>query len=124
MLDRPRRARERPGEATPPATNGHGPLHAMKRGRRIAELPVSELRWHCDPAQLGLRGTSGVTARPQIIGQERALAALRLGLEIQTTGYNVFVTGLTGTGKTTTICRLLAELRLPPGSPPPDLCYV
>ena len=122
MLDRPRRARERPREVTPPAPDGHGPLHALKRGRRMAELPISELRWRCDPARLGLRGTAEIAARPQIIGQERALAALRLGLEIASPGYNIFVTGLTGTGKTTTICRLLEELRLP--GPPPDLCYV
>jgi DNA-binding NtrC family response regulator len=45
-----------------------------------------------------------------IIGQERALRAIRLGLEMKSIGYNVFVTGLSGTGKMTTIQSLLAEI--------------
>jgi Cdc6-like AAA superfamily ATPase len=45
----------------------------------------------------------------EIIGQERALRALRVGLEMEHDGYNIFVTGLTGTGRTTTIKRLLQD---------------
>ena len=39
----------------------------------------------------------------------RALRALRLGLEMRHAGYNVFVTGASGTGRLTTIKRLLGE---------------
>lgn len=45
----------------------------------------------------------------EIIGQDRALRALRVGLEMLRHGYNVFVTGGAGTGRTTTIKRLLHE---------------
>jgi ATP-dependent Lon protease len=57
-----------------------------------------------------------------IIGQERALRAIRLGLEMKSIGYNVFVTGLSGTGKMTTIQSLLAEIDRS-GRIPDDLCY-
>ena len=123
MLEEPRRARETRREASSAARDGQGPLRSMKKARRIPELPAAELRWRCSPASLGFRSTAELTPKPEIVGQPRALAALRLGLEIRSPGYNIFVVGLTGTGKTTTICRLFEELR-PAGPPPPDLCYV
>ena len=42
-----------------------------------------------------------------IIGQDRALRALSLGTEIRAKGYNIFVTGLPGTGKRTTVMQVL-----------------
>jgi len=95
----------------------------LKRARRHPELPAAKLRWTCAPRQLGFRDTRALPTRPEIYGQPKALAALRLGLEIQSPGYNIFVVGLTGTGKTTTICRLFEELHVT-GPVPPDLCYV
>ena len=72
-------------------------------------LPVHQLRWQCDPSTLGLKTTSELHPTREIIGQERALRALRVGLEMDHDGYNIFVTGLTGTGRTTTIKRLLQD---------------
>ncbi len=74
----------------------------------IKELPVSKLRWHCLPEDLP-PSTTEVHPSKDIIGQERALKALRLGLEMNHFGYNIFVTGLSGTGRTTTIKRLIHE---------------
>ncbi len=96
---------------------------SFKKARVASELPVAKLRWKCDPRALGFRNTSELEVRPEIIGQPRALDALRLGLEIQSPGYNIFVVGLTGTGKTTTISRLFQEIKLE-GEIPDDLCYV
>jgi ATP-dependent Lon protease len=95
----------------------------FKSPRPFRELPAAKLRWHCDPKTLGFRDTTSVEASPEIIGQPRALEALRLGLEIDSPGFNIFVVGLTGTGKTTTISRLFEELRVV-GEVPDDLCYV
>ena len=88
----------------------------------IKELPVSKLTWHCSPDDLPSSSTV-VNPSKDIIGQERALKALRLGLEMNHFGYNIFVTGLSGTGRTTTIKRLIHEferrkVRLT------DKCYV
>jgi len=49
-----------------------------------------------------------------VIGQDRAMLALRLALSIREKGYNVFVSGPAGTGKRTAVFQVLAEL-------PPDL---
>lgn len=46
----------------------------------------------------------------EIIGQTRAVRALTVGLEINHKGYNIFVTGLSGTGRTTTVRRLLEQI--------------
>ncbi len=59
----------------------------------------------------------------EIIGQERALKALYFGVEIEREGYNIFVSGLPGTGRTSTVMNVLKEYaeKL---SPPADWCYV
>jgi lon-related putative ATP-dependent protease len=44
------------------------------------------------------------------VGQDRALEALRLGLEVRAPGYNVFVSGISGTGRTTTVLQMVREL--------------
>ncbi len=72
-------------------------------------LEPGQLRWQCDPKSLNVKSTDDVKPSREIIGQERALRALRVGLEMSHFGYNIFVTGLPGTGRTTTIKRLLQE---------------
>jgi predicted ATP-dependent protease len=72
-------------------------------------LEPDRLRWQCDPKSLKVNSTDDVQPSRDIIGQERALRALRVGLEMSHFGYNIFVTGLPGTGRTTTIKRLLQE---------------
>ncbi len=85
-------------------------------------LPPERLRWTCDPADLPRVG-DGARAALEIIGQDRALDALRMGLEIRRPGYHIFVTGTEGTGRTTTIRRVLEETKRR-GALPGDLCYV
>ena len=75
------------------------------------EVPVDQLRWTCDPETLTVRSTDEAKPIKETIGQDRALRALRLGLEIKHAGYNVFVTGYSGTGRLTTIKRLLSDLQ-------------
>jgi ATP-dependent Lon protease len=87
------------------------------------EVPVEKLRWRCDPVSLPFETTEGIQACDEIIGQERALEAIRLGLDIEGIGYNIFVTGLAGTGRFTTIKCVLEELDIK-GRIPNDLCYV
>jgi ATP-dependent Lon protease len=95
----------------------------MKQTKRRREVPVDKLRWRCNPKSLQIKTTEQVHASKEIIGQERALRALRLGLEIKHYGFNVFVTGFSGTGRTTTIKRLLSEFQ-EKKSVLHDLCYV
>jgi predicted ATP-dependent protease len=45
----------------------------------------------------------------QIIGQQRAIRALEMAVQIPAKGYNLFATGMSGTGKRTTIKKILSE---------------
>jgi ATP-dependent Lon protease len=58
---------------------------------------------------LNIRTTNDAEPVREIIGQDRALRALRIGLEMSQHGYNIYVNGLSGTGRTTTVRRLLEE---------------
>src|SRR5881396_3276609 len=95
----------------------------MKKLKSSYEVPADQLRWHCHPKYIKAKTTDDVKPSKDIIGQERALRALRLGLEMKHPGYNVFVTGFSGTGRMTTIKRLLTEFRQDSGSLR-DHCYV
>ncbi len=88
-----------------------------------AEIPVAKLRWTCPGDKLTFASTKEVEVCRKIIGQERALGAVRLGLGIESAGYNIYVAGFVGTGRNTTIKRLLEELEKGE-TPPNDLCYV
>jgi ATP-dependent Lon protease len=87
------------------------------------EIPFNKLRWKCKPEDLGITSIENVDPSREIIGQDRAMRALRVGLEMKQVGYNIFVTGPTGTGRTTTIKRLLREYKAQPGTLT-DKCYV
>lgn len=85
-------------------------------------LPVDALRWRCDAAALPFKSTAEVKPIDEVIGQDTAVEALMFGLEIYAPGQNVFVRGLTGTGRMTLVRRLLEEMR--PACPRArDYCY-
>jgi len=87
------------------------------------EVPLEQLRWRCDPDTLPFETTATIQPCEEIIGQDRALEAIRVGLDITSIGYNIFVTGLAGTGRFTTIKCVLEEMNAK-GKIPNDLCYV
>ena len=87
------------------------------------EVPVEQLRWRCDPKSLPFDTTEVLQPCEEIIGQDRAIEAIRVGLDINSIGYNIFVTGLAGTGRFTTIKCVLEEMNVA-GKIPNDLCYV
>ena len=82
------------------------------------------LRWRCDPGQFGFTTTADLDSAPiELIGQPRALESLRLGLALRGDGYNVFVAGEVGTGRSTVVKHVLSEMDR--GSQAPrDLAYV
>ncbi|HLA99895.1 MAG TPA: ATP-binding protein, partial [Bacteroidota bacterium] len=83
----------------------------MPKNNRNRELRVSELRWHCSGKTLK-PGLTGEPAMPRkIIGQDRAMKALMLGMEMKRRGYNIFVTGSSGTGRLTMIKQFIAEAK-------------
>ncbi|RQW08268.1 MAG: ATP-binding protein, partial [Calditrichaeota bacterium] len=87
------------------------------------ELAPKDLHQHFDPEKLGIKSTEDLNHLKGIIGQERAIRALKFGLNIKGPGYNVFVAGPPGIGKMTSIQTFLEELAS--GEEPPcDWCYV
>lgn len=60
---------------------------------------------------------------PGIIGQERAYRSLSMGVDIEKQGYNVYLAGAMGTGKTT-LAREILGGKAKKEPPPPDCCYV
>jgi lon-related putative ATP-dependent protease len=69
------------------------------------------------------RKTPQVEPASGIIGQDRALRALTLGIDLEAPGYNVFVCGESGIGRTSTVKDLLNGARRA-RKPLVDRCYV
>lgn len=89
----------------------------------IRELKAEEVRKVCDPNDLKIRSTEECGPLEGIIGQERAVKSLRFGLDMPNRGFNVYVAGRPGTGKTTAVKTFLEE-RAKKQEIPPDWCYV
>ena len=64
------------------------------------KLGVEQLYWRCEPTSLGGSSTDEIEALNTIIGQERAVRALRFGLDIRDQGFNIYAAGAPGTGRT------------------------
>ena len=89
----------------------------------INELKVEQFREYCDPKSLGVESSAEIGEDHTIIGQERAVKALRFGMGIKEKGFNIYVSGLPGTGRTTAIKRFLEEIASR-DAVPSDWCYV
>jgi len=87
------------------------------------EVPLDKLRWRLDPASLPFETTDDLKPLKEIIGQERAVEAFKFGMGMEKQGYNVFVTGTSGTGRMATVRRLLEEI-FKEDRAPQELCYV
>jgi lon-related putative ATP-dependent protease len=87
------------------------------------KVPVEKLRWECDPAQFDFTTTDELPELDGAIGQERALRSIEFGLGITDNGFNIYLAGETGTGRASTIRKIL-EKRAKNEPPPLDWCYV
>ncbi len=88
--------------------------------KRVA---VNDLRGVCDPTIFGGVSSQEISRLDKIIGQERASKSLEFGLGIKDAGFNIYVAGLPGTGRTTAVKRFLEEIAKGE-SAPDDWCYV
>ena len=88
-----------------------------------SELPTTSLRWTCDPKLIGVKSTEELKPLDILVGQPRAYQALLFGFSIKEAGFNIFATGPSATGKTTTTTDFLEDMarKLPT---PQDWCYV
>lgn len=90
---------------------------------KLAELGPDKLRWRCELSRIPFETTAQAQKREGFVGQERALRALKMGVELSAPGYNVFVCGLAGTSRGGTIAHMIEDLH-PATKPSLDRCYV
>src|SRR5271157_3544007 len=89
----------------------------------VNKLPLEKLRNICPPNLMKCESTKGLVPLDVIIGQERAVRALRFGLGIKDHGFNMYVAGYPGTGRKSTV-KNFVEAQAKSQPVPPDWCYV
>jgi lon-related putative ATP-dependent protease len=83
---------------------------AAQKPPKHRELKPEELRWKCDPNIFEFESTEDLNPIEGIIGQERALKAIRMGVDLRSPGYNIYIAGLSGSGKATTVKQMLEKI--------------
>jgi predicted ATP-dependent protease len=96
---------------------------ALKSPPTAVPLPPDQLRWRCDASRIPFETTADAAQIQGMIGQDRALRALKLGVQLDAKGYNMFVCGMAGTGRGGMIARMIKELD-PPRKLSLDRCFV
>ena len=89
----------------------------------ITKLKSNQLYTKCDPKKFKFSSTAELEERLSALGQDRALSAVEIGINIQSKGYNLFCLGPEGTGKTSLVKRVLVE-EAKKRPPPDDWAYV
>ena len=87
------------------------------------ELNYKELKSKCNPNIFNFETTADITDNDLLYGQERGIKALEFGLSIQSKGYNLYVEGPAGVGKTMYTKRYVKELAKNE-KVPDDWCYI
>lgn len=82
------------------------------------ELSPEELRSVCSAHLFDFADTSELLPLDEVIGQERAVQAIDFGLNMKSPGYNIFVTGIAGTGKSSIVKEIIGKFAA--GLPAPD----
>ncbi len=89
----------------------------------IRKLRAKELVWRCPKSWLPRKDSTAVKPASTIVAQDRAVEAIAFGLAMRGIGFNVFVTGLSGTGRLTTI-KSFVERLAESEEKPDDICFV
>ena len=91
--------------------------------KRTNEIPVKKLKYTCDPSVFKFKTTEELKNNYKGVGQERGIASLEFGLRVDTKGYNLYLEGPTGSGKTTYTKNYLTKLAKSKRKPQ-DWCYI
>lgn len=91
--------------------------------RKDLKIPLRKLRWECGEDCFDFKTTKELPDLTGTIGQERALKAIDFGLGMGMDGFNLYLAGESGTGRTSTISNILAQ-RAKDEPTPLDWCYV
>ena len=89
----------------------------------LPPLTAQQLHHACDPQQFHFQTTAELEGLAEIIGQMRAMDAVRFGAGIHQDGYNIFVLGPSGMGKRSMVRQFL-ENKAHAEPTPADWCYI
>jgi lon-related putative ATP-dependent protease len=89
----------------------------------ISKLTVKDIRKEIPLEVLPFESTEEIPLLDTIIGQDRAIHAIEFGLEMESSGYNIYVSGKSGTGRTTIVRDIVQKLAKEKPTPC-DWCYV
>jgi len=91
--------------------------------KKVMSLRPEQLKKQWNMDEIPFDTTKDLEPLDGIIGQERAVRAMEFGTRIRNKGYNIFITGISGTGKTSYarefVQKIAREQRVPK-----DWCYV
>ena len=90
---------------------------------KFRELAPEELSNKTDCSLFNFETTAELDPLNGIIGQSRAAAAMEFGLAIKRPGYNIYVSGITGTGRSSYTRSIVSKVAANE-SVPDDWCYV
>ncbi|MEW5757397.1 MAG: AAA family ATPase [Pseudomonadota bacterium] len=95
----------------------------MAKINTVIPLTPDQLCARCDLSALNIGTSHDLATIEGMVGQERAVDAVRFGISIKRQGYNLYVMGPPGSGKHTMVQLHLAQIAKQ-GTPPSDWCYV
>jgi len=98
-------------------------LAGLLEESHIQPVPVSELRRVCPPVSIERESGEKAPAISAYLGQERAINAIRFGIQMEHDGYNVFVLGPLGSARHSLVEELAKEPARAKGAPD-DWCYI
>lgn len=90
---------------------------------KYQELSSRELRKEFDLSGFECETTKELSGIQEVIGQDRATRAIEFGLNIESPGYNIYVAGMSESGRTSTVKDILQRVASEK-NPPSDWCYV
>ncbi|MFZ2445148.1 MAG: ATP-binding protein [Syntrophobacteraceae bacterium] len=92
--------------------------------KQVQALPAHELRAHFEPELLSFDTTASLEVlEDRVVGQERAIDAIKFGMGMKEPGYNIFIAGPSKSGLTY-IAKTFIEDQAKQQETPPDWCYV
>ncbi|MCD6317925.1 AAA family ATPase [Candidatus Aerophobetes bacterium] len=90
---------------------------------KYKELSFKELKKYHDLTGFEYKTTEEFSPVEEVIGQERAVKSIEFGLNIEAPGYNIYITGMSDTGRTSAVREILEKIS-PEMKTPSDWCYI
>jgi lon-related putative ATP-dependent protease len=90
---------------------------------RKSKVSVDDLRRLCEPLGISFESSDQLPPGTRYLGQQRAIDAIRFGIQIESDGHNVFVLGPPGSHRHG-LAEELAHEQAAKKKPPGDWCYV